>query len=122
MQARVAHPVRSLVHQLLGHHPAEGDAEHVDALVSEDIEHPLDGPGDPGNAAWPGVGRGLPHTGRVEADRLHSARTEFPFEGCGEVEARADAGDEQQRAAGAAHRGAQANAVDVDEPDRRRLR
>jgi len=91
MQARVAHPVRSLVHQLLGHHPAEGDAEHVDALVSEDIEHPLDGPGDPGNAAWPGVGRGLPHTGRVEADRLHSARTEFPFEGCGEVEARADA-------------------------------
>jgi hypothetical protein len=118
----LSHPVRGLVGQLLGQHPAEGDAEHVDPLVPEDVEHGLDGPRQAGHASWPCVGSGLPGAGGVEADLLHPPCGQFALEGGGQVEADTEAGDKQQRAAGAAHRGAQANAVDVDEADRRRLR
>jgi hypothetical protein len=74
------------------------------------------------HASWPCVGSGLAGAGGVEADRLHAPCGELALEGGGQVEADTEAGDQQQRAAGAAHRGAQPQAVDVDEPDRWRLR
>jgi hypothetical protein len=95
-----ADTLRSLVGELLGHDAAQGHAEHVDLVLAEPVEHPFHGPGD---ARHP--------------PRLPAACGQLPLERLSQVEAGPEAGDQQQRPAGAAHRGAQPDGTRVDEPD-----
>jgi hypothetical protein len=106
----------------LGDDAAQGNTEDIDAVVAECVECvecALDRAGDAGHAPWPTVGRGLAHSGRVEADHLDVAPRQLTFERRREIEAGAEPGDEEQRLAGAPHRGTQPHPVDVDEPDDR---
>jgi hypothetical protein len=111
--------VRGLVGELLGDDPAEGGAGHVDLLVAERVEHAFCRARDAGHPPRPGVGGGLPGAGRVEADRLQATGGQFALEWRAEIQACPQAGDQQQRPAGSADRGAQPEPVgaDVDEPD-----
>ena len=108
--------------KLLGDDAAEGDAEHVDAVVAERVEHRLDGAGNAGHPARPRVGGRLADPGRVEGDRLYPAGGQLPFERLRQVEAGAEPGHQQQGRTAAADGGAQPDAVDLDEPDHRPVR
>jgi hypothetical protein len=110
------------VGELLRDDAAEGDAEHVDAVAAERVEHRLDGAGDAGRPARPRVGGRLADPGRVERDRLYPAGGQLPFERPGQVEAGAQPGHQQPWRTTAADREAQPDAVDLDEPDLRPVR
>src|SRR5262245_23495306 len=104
--------------ELLGDDATEGDAEHVDAWVSEPVEHAFHGPGDAAHPARPGVRRGLTDARRVEADHLQSTSGERALERLGQLQAGAEPGDQQYRRPGAADRGAQPDAIaDLEESD-----
>lgn len=103
--------------ELLGHRTAEGDAHDVDPLVAELVEQPGDGPRQAGEPARPPVGRRTADARRVEADDLPTAGAELVLEGRGQVEARAEAGDQEQRPALSAYGGPQADLPHVDHAD-----
>jgi hypothetical protein len=117
-QHQPPHPVRRLPGQLLGDHAAEGDAQHVDLVVAERLQHSVHGPRHAGHPAWPAVRGGLPDAGRIEADGLHPTGGQLPLERLGQVQAGPEPGDDEQRTARSADRGAQPHPVDVDQPDR----
>jgi hypothetical protein len=105
------------VGQLLGDDSTEGDAEHVDLVVAERLQQLLHGRRHATHPPRPPVGRGLPDTGGVEADRLHPEGAQLPLERLGKIQAGPQPGDQQQRRPLAAHRGAQPDPVGLDEPD-----
>jgi hypothetical protein len=108
------------VGQLLGHHTAEGDAEHIDGFEAENIQQPLGRASHASHPSRPGVGSGLAYARSVVADRPHAEVVQLALERDGNIEARADATDQQKRdpiAAAAGNRNAEPCAVHIDELD-----
>jgi hypothetical protein len=82
--------------ELLGDRATEGHAEHVDPVVAEVVEELLDRPHDPTEPARPPVGARVPDARRVEADDLVPPGAHLVLEGRGQIQAGAEAGDEQE--------------------------
>ena len=117
LQDEAADPPRRLADELLRQGATERHAEDVDAVVAELVEHPVDQPCDRSHPSRDSPAGRLAGAGSVEADRLDGCGGERPFEGLPHFDVAADAHQQQQRVPFPPHRGANAQAVDLDAPD-----
>jgi hypothetical protein len=83
--------------------------------VAKGVQKALEGAGDAGHPARVAVGGGLADPRGVEADDLETPCHHFGFERFRQLQARPDAGDQQQRITGAAHPDPEPDTVDLDE-------
>ena len=86
--------------ELLGEQAAERDAEHVDPVVSEGVQQPLHGAGQPAHPARQGVPAGAADPGCVHGDGAHRPGVERVLERSPHLQVGADAHQQQQRPAG----------------------